>query len=244
MGFFDFRQYTSQSLLSLRDQRSICSNGTSQRRLYCCRSPEKYRTGSFRFLLGKIMPKKIILVRHGETDFNVAKIIQGQLDTFLNQQGLKQAVDIACVLAQEHIDLIFSSDLKRAHHTACIIGEKAGKPVVTTRHLRERHFGSLQGLTRREIVRFIPGFGEEGRWTGGWFDSILGIETDVMMEKRIGYFIEEDVQQHKNKTVVFVTHGGTIRMILKVFGFDEVLVKNLNIKNTSCITLIKRHVVK
>lgn len=78
------------------------------------------------------MPKKIILVRHGRTDWNSERITQGHLDTFLNKEGLDQAIAVAEKLKDEKIDVIISSDLKRAFQTALVIAQKLKKKVKTS----------------------------------------------------------------------------------------------------------------
>lgn len=182
------------------------------------------------------MPKKIILVRHGETDFNKEKIIQGQLDTFLNNEGIKQAEEIGQNLRNENIDVIFSSDLKRTYQTALIVSKKIKKLVIKTKFLRERYFGKLQGLKIKEIKADIFRYGEEGFWNGSWLDKIFEIETSEQIKKRLTHFFIL-LKKHKNQTVLLVTHGGTIREILNFLNFDKNFVRNLSIPNTSCLAL-------
>lgn len=186
------------------------------------------------------MPQKIILIRHGETDFNKDKIIQGQLDTFLNKKGLSQAYKIAQSLKRERPIIIFSSDLKRAHHTAWVIADFLQRPLVSTKLLRERSFGKLAGLTRDEIKGFVNFFGEEGKWSGSWLDGVFNIETDEQICKRLQVLVS-GLKKYKNETVIIVTHGGTIKILLKLFKFDEDFVTNLNIKNTACLVLKKKN---
>ena len=92
---------------------------------------------------------RLYLVRHGETEDNVNQILQGQTPGKLNEQGCRQARELAEKMEGEHIDVFVSSDLRRALQTCEIIAEPHGKPVVTTPLLRERDWGSFTGL-------FIP----------------------------------------------------------------------------------------
>lgn len=186
------------------------------------------------------MPKKIVLIRHGETDFNVENIMQGHLDTFLNPNGLRQAREIAQILVEENIDAIISSDLKRAYHTGIIIANELQKPITSTALLRERFYGSLQGLTKREITQFINGFGEEGKWAGGWMDEVFSIETDEQIIQRLQAFVR-GLEQYRGKTVVVVTHGGTIRILLRLFDIAQGLVENFTLKNTDCLVLKEKN---
>jgi len=99
---------------------------------------------------------RIIAVRHGETAWNVAARIQGQLDVGLNETGRWQARRVGEALAAEEISTVYTSDLGRAHQTATSIGEVTGKPVVPDEGLRERSFGIFEGKTFGEIEETWP----------------------------------------------------------------------------------------
>ncbi len=103
------------------------------------------------------MTTRFIVVRHGETHWNVEARIQGQGDSDLTATGIAQAEAIAERLAAERFDLLVSSDLGRALATARRIGERCGHPIATDQRLRERHFGAGEGLTYDEIGREYPG---------------------------------------------------------------------------------------
>jgi probable phosphoglycerate mutase len=98
----------------------------------------------------------ICLVRHGETDWNAARRIQGQLDLPLNPTGIAQAEATARALARETFAAIFSSDLERAHHTARLIAGHHPIEVSLREDLRERRYGKFQGLTYGEIESRYP----------------------------------------------------------------------------------------
>ncbi|XP_074308761.1 phosphoglycerate mutase-like protein 4 isoform X2 [Silene latifolia] len=101
---------------------------------------------------------QIIVVRHGETDWNAIGKMQGQLDVELNEVGRQQAVAVAERLSKEaNISAIYSSDLKRALETAEMIAAKCGGlEVITDKDLRERHLGDLQGRLYHELARVTP----------------------------------------------------------------------------------------
>ena len=99
---------------------------------------------------------RILLARHGETDWNLQQRWQGHTDTPLNETGRKQARALAEELAGEPIDAVFSSDLIRAHETARLIAVPRGLGVTALRDLRERHFGSVEGLTTDEVFARYP----------------------------------------------------------------------------------------
>ena len=102
------------------------------------------------------MTTRICFIRHGETDWNVEKRIQGQTDVPLNETGHKQALAMAFNAAHHEFHAIYSSDLKRAHDTAHMLAGRRGLEVQTTPQLRERHYGIFQGITAAEAEQRHP----------------------------------------------------------------------------------------
>ena len=99
---------------------------------------------------------RILAIRHGETAWNVDTRIQGQLDIPLNDTGRWQAERLAVAVAEEGLDVVYSSDLLRAHETAQAVSRGAGRSLVVDPGLRERAFGVFQGLTFAEIETRWP----------------------------------------------------------------------------------------
>jgi len=183
------------------------------------------------------MPKKIILVRHGQTDFNLRQILQGHLDAFLTVKGLAQAKKVANKLVHEEIDIIISSDLKRAYHTALTIGCRINKKVITTSLLRERCYGEFQGKTTEEIQKLVWSFGFENEELNSSVEKkseAFGVENNKEMKVRLRKLLQQ-IKKYRNKTIVLVTHAGTIKQFLKLFHHD---LKG-KIKNTECFYLEK-----
>ena len=98
----------------------------------------------------------MLVVRHGETEWNLIDKHQGHLDSPLTESGIKQAYALGNGLLGKGIEVIYSSDLGRAIHTAEIIGTKLDLRVNVDSRLRERHLGSMQGLTKEEFRRRYP----------------------------------------------------------------------------------------
>ena len=94
----------------------------------------------------------VYFIRHGETDFNLKGIIQGQLDIPLNETGIKQAYETKDKLTNLKIDIIFCSPLIRAKQTAEIINEKLNVPIVYDNRLKEFNAGDKQGIVAKTLT--------------------------------------------------------------------------------------------
>ena len=152
----------------------------------------------------------LLLVRHGETDWNRELRFQGHADPPLNAEGRRQAHDLAARLAGERIAAIYSSDLRRAHETARIVGRTLGVDVTVVHGLREIDVGSWSGLTRDEIAEQFP----EGleRWIEG-AEGHDG-ETRDELRARVVEAAERIAAAHPGEQILLVSHGGALRALL------------------------------
>jgi broad specificity phosphatase PhoE len=155
----------------------------------------------------------ILLARHGETDWNRDRRVQGHSDTRLNDTGRAQARALAESLAAERIDAVYSSDLLRAHETARIVASPRGLEVTALPDLRERHFGSWEGLTDDEVLERYP-------WAAGkpWGDA----ETVEEMSRRVLDALDRIGDAHPRGSILVVSHGGPLRAVLARCGVDGV----------------------
>jgi probable phosphoglycerate mutase len=156
-------------------------------------------------------PTTILLVRHGETDWNAEGRIQGQTNSSLNARGRGQAEALAGQLAGEQIDAVYSSDLDRARETAEILALKLDLPVVLDPGLRERNFGSWEGRTVAELDELWPGAWE--RWRDG-NEAEGDVEDHIALAERIREAIRRLAAAHPGGRILMVTHGGAMRVIL------------------------------
>jgi glucosyl-3-phosphoglycerate phosphatase len=151
----------------------------------------------------------LLLVRHGETDWNRDGRWQGHSDTSLNDLGREQARQVATQIGD--VDVIYASDLARARETADIIAATLGREVRTDERLRERSFGAWEGLSAPEIEEQ---FGEElARWRVGKGPGALDSEPFEAFASRVRSFVDDVVACHPQETVLVVSHGGSIRVI-------------------------------
>lgn len=155
----------------------------------------------------------LLLVRHGETDWNAEGRLQGHTDRPLNEHGRRQARALADRLAADDIDAIYTSDLARARETAEILGERLGLPVESDPDLRERNWGNWEGLTgsERDRVEYV---GEDVEAHG---------ERVVRAVRRIA-------ERHPGQRIVVVTHGGSLRRVQVVaYGMALPVVDNCSV---------------
>lgn len=148
---------------------------------------------------------RVLIIRHGETDSNRVKRIQGQTDTKLNARGEEQAREIAAIIrGAEKLDAVFSSDLSRAFRTAEIIAGQDHKvtPIVG---LRERFMGPIEGMLHKDALikrnedglRSLLDYGEDG----------------AQLEKRVGEAWEQVMKLSEERmysTIAIVSHGSAL----------------------------------
>jgi broad specificity phosphatase PhoE len=178
------------------------------------------------------------IVRHGETDWNVNKIIQGQSDVPLNTNGEIQAKNIAKILNNIKFDIVFSSDLLRAKKTAEIIALEKKLVISVTKLLRERSFGKLEGKPSIHFKQYfdkLKNLSHEKRLSHKLDNDI---ESDEEMVNRLLLFLRETAIASRGKNVLVVTHGGVLRVLLihmGIFTYEEI--SNMRVENTARIKL-------
>ena len=162
------------------------------------------------------MATKLILVRHGETNWNKESRFQGNKDIALNQRGESQAQKLAQRLAEEEIDVIYSSDLDRAHKTAQIIAAKHNLAVQTHSNLQEIDFGVWEGLTYQEINEQYPNEFESWK-ENPEVNNPEGGESLKDIESRVCQALTEILEEHEGKTILIAAHGGVNRVAISNF---------------------------
>ena len=149
---------------------------------------------------------KLILIRHGETEWNKQRRIQGcRSDTRLSPKGLEEADRLAAVLRKERIDAIYSSPMKRAAETAQIIAEACKLPVQVLVELREIDAGQLDGLFERELTGSYETAWKELR-DGNASTPLPGGESLQDLQKRTSWAVDRLLEKHIDGTAVVVAH--------------------------------------
>lgn len=157
----------------------------------------------------------IYVVRHGESEWNVKGLIQGQSDSFLTQEGEKQAYQLVEDLKSIKFKAIFSSNLIRAKKTADIIALEKNLAVETSEAIIERNFGKLDGKPGKQIGIFY----ELQRKADSNSYKFYGIESDEEIVNRMFTFLREIAVAYCGKNALVVTHGSLVRVLLTHLGY-------------------------
>jgi len=161
---------------------------------------------------------RLLLVRHGETELKSSERLWGRTDVKLDTLGLKQAEKVCERLAEEKIDVIYSSSLKRALVTAEIIASRHRLNVISCAELREFNYGKIEGLTHKEISQLYPEFYKSMiqknanlRFPGG--------ESVYQLNNRVSQFLDRLNKHTPEQTILIVAHFGLLRVLLcRLFG--------------------------
>lgn len=157
---------------------------------------------------------RLFLVRHAHTHWNEEKRYQGSSDLPLSDKGIQQALAVANTFREENIDLIYSSDLKRAKETAAYIKADRDIPLMIDKRLRELNFGIFEGLTLSEAQTQYPEM--VTAWLEDYDKPPEGGESLSSLTARISSFLDEVIDQQSSHTIVVVGHGGGLREIYRL----------------------------
>jgi alpha-ribazole phosphatase len=181
--------------------------------------------------------KRIYLIRHGETDWNVEGRWQGNLDVPLGEIGHQQAQALAQSLKDRPITAIYSSDLMRAWKTAESLAQAKEMTSHRDARLRELNLGVFQGLTHEEIRMKYSA--EDDAMAADYMDYVVPEgESRRAMQERAFEIWHEIVAREPGPEIAVFSHGGTIRMLLmKLFPEEMERLTKVRIFNTSVTTI-------
>ena len=163
---------------------------------------------------------RLIVVRHGETAWNVDTRIQGQLDIGLNATGVRQAQQLCQALADETVAAVYASDLSRAWDTARAVAGPLGIEVVAEPRLRERAFGQFEGRTFADIEANSPDEARRWRTRDPEFEPEGG-ESLIVFRQRVTAVAAELAARHPGALVVLVAHGGVMDVLYRAATGQE-----------------------
>jgi phosphoserine phosphatase len=156
------------------------------------------------------MPTKVILIRHGETVWNLERRYLGITDIGLNDTGVKQAQKVKDAVVLERVDKVYSSDRKRARDFAALVFGDIDVEALPA--LREIEFGAFEGLTYEEIMKYYPNV--YTAWIKDPLSASIPCGESVRdVRHRVMNAIDRIVGQNAGKTVAIVTHAGPIAIV-------------------------------
>jgi broad specificity phosphatase PhoE len=162
---------------------------------------------------------RILVLRHGQSEWNALGRWQGQADPPLTDAGREQAYRATQLLGQ--FDLIATSDLQRAHETAAIISQGLGiGPVIVDARLRETHVGEWEGLTHDDIEREYPGYLAAHKRPPSF-------ESEASLIERFTAAITDIAIQCQGGEALCVAHAGVIRVMRRAMGVADPRIPNL-----------------
>ena len=170
---------------------------------------------------------RLYLVRHGQTAWNVKKLIQGNLDNIpLNENGIQQANAVAERIKNEYpVDAVFASGMLRAQQTAQAIGDKFDIPIVVDSNLNEVDFGKFAGSSIYEIESKFPEYFQAfrhfiltNRQENTQRPTLPDGESIAQIEKRVQAFVQNLLNEHGGKHVVAVSHGSFLKCMMTYFS--------------------------
>lgn len=186
-------------------------------------------------------PTTFYIFRHGETIWNIEGRMQGHGDSPLTEEGVAQAQRLGQELADIHFDHVLSSDLLRAKRTAELITLEKKLAVNTTHLLRERTLGAYEGARRDEfqksneaLIQQYEKLSHDKKWKFKYADDM---ESNEELIGRLIPLLRETAVTYPGKTILIVTHGGVLRVLLRHLG-QGTSERPGTIKNTAYIKLL------
>ena len=181
---------------------------------------------------------EIILIRHGETEWNSQQRMQGHSNSDLSEVGRAQIQALGELMKNESFDHIYSSDSLRTRQTAEAITQYSGHTLQFDKRIREKNLGVFEGLTSTEAKERHPEIYRLFKTAGANYVIDEGESTQQLLERALD-FIEEIRLRHLQERVVMVTHGGVVRVLMKyVLGLSIDAPTRFIIKNTGIFVLI------
>ncbi|MBN1950589.1 MAG: histidine phosphatase family protein [Bacteroidales bacterium] len=175
----------------------------------------------------------VTMIRHGETEWNIAMRLQGMGNSDLTEKGILQARQAAQILRHRHFDQLISSDLQRAVDTAMILNEYHQMELRTEVSLRERNFGIMEGLTREEIQLKYP---DTYQGYMNRMDSYQIPEGESLIDffARVTKGVTKISEECRGKKILIVTHGGVLDCMMRmIFDIPLTAPRKFSIYNAS-----------
>ena len=180
---------------------------------------------------------RFYIVRHGQTEWNLLRKVQGQVDSPLTRKGVQQAKDRAKELAKIKFEAVYASDLLRTKRTARILAKEHQLVIKTTKAIRERSYGIYEGRLVTEIQEELADIYQQRNQLSTQnrlqFKMHESVESDEDLASRFIRFLRQAAIAHINGNVLVVSHNGVMRALLIKLGYlnyeqaDKIYIENL-----------------
>lgn len=177
-------------------------------------------------------PAHLCIARHGETDWNISGILQGWLDVPINEQGRRQAHELAAAFAGSGFAALWSSPLIRARETAEIVAAALGLPAPACHDgIKERHFGAIQGIPKSELADLNPLLLQQILRRNPAAEFEEGESMDEFADRVLAGFADIGVK-HRGERVLVITHGWVMDVVTRhIEGLPRSTILNHKRKN-------------
>lgn len=179
----------------------------------------------------------LLLIRHGQTEWNRLRKWQGHADIPLNATGRQQAQALAQRLSTWHIDVMYASPLQRAHETAQIVAAPHQLTIHVDSVWQERDAGLFSGMTGEDIKRDYPE--KYAEMQGGLMNPINGESNEALLQRIVPAY-ERVVAQHKGEVVAIVSHGGSLAaLVTHVLGLPIIAGRRFSLGGNTGLSKIE-----
>lgn len=168
------------------------------------------------------MHTTIYLTRHGQTEWNIEKRLQGKGNSPLTSAGIKRAEELRERIKDMPIDVIYSSPIERALHTAHILKGEKSVEIITHDGLMEMCFGDYEGRRTEEVMLENPNWNIERIMEGDTKMCAPGGETLEEVRARVKDAMDAILEENKGKTLLVVAHGITLKALMYYFKDEDV----------------------
>jgi probable phosphoglycerate mutase len=186
------------------------------------------------------VPAKLLLIRHGQTDWNRRGLVQGQSDVPLDDVGREQARRLGLRLAELELSALHASDLSRAAETAALVGQAVGLEPALSPAWRELNLGAAEGRSRAEALGRHADMASAAALSEGPLAE--GAETWSQVEARVLGALRELFDACAGEQVALVGHGGSLKVLLAhLLGLERSKVPRLSVGGNAGLTIVEFH---
>ncbi|MDQ0151029.1 histidine phosphatase family protein [Eubacterium multiforme] len=163
----------------------------------------------------------VYLTRHGQTEWNLEKRLQGHGNSPLTEFGLNRAKELSKRMADIKIDKIYTSPIERAYKTACIVRGDKDIEIKTHEGLKEMNFGDYEGQITEEVMKENPDWDISAIMRGNLEMRAPNGETLGEVRERVNSAMKDILKESEDKSILIVGHGITLKAILAFFNDEE-----------------------